>query len=74
MYVFHVVDFVSILFAIYRIQEDHPIMSFSVSDDGRHALLNVASQVRSIPMHLSFSCMVMVEPLVGAFSKKITLL
>ncbi|KAL9954122.1 hypothetical protein ACROYT_G041620 [Oculina patagonica] len=26
------------------IQEDHPIMSFSVSDDGRHALLNVASQ------------------------------
>ncbi|CAB4020724.1 WD repeat-containing 26, partial [Paramuricea clavata] len=26
------------------IQEDHPIMSFSVSDDGRHILINVASQ------------------------------
>lgn len=26
------------------IKEDHPIMSFSVSDDGRHALINVAQQ------------------------------
>ncbi|EDO48557.1 predicted protein [Nematostella vectensis] len=26
------------------LQEDHPIMSFSVSDDGRRCLLNVASQ------------------------------
>ncbi|CAH3181793.1 unnamed protein product [Porites evermanni] len=30
------------------IQEDHSIMSFSVSDDGRHALLNIASQVRNL--------------------------
>ena len=28
-----------------RIEEDHPIMSFTVSHNGRHALLNVASQV-----------------------------
>lgn len=30
---------------ILRVQEDRPIMSFSVSDDDRRALLNVASQV-----------------------------
>ena len=31
-----------------RLQEDHPIMSFSVNDSGRLALLNVATQVRRI--------------------------
>lgn len=41
-----VITFLSILF--FRIKEDHPIMSFSVSDDGRHALINVAQQVRKI--------------------------
>ena len=35
-------------FLSYRIQEDHSIMSFSVSDDGRHALLNIASQVTNL--------------------------
>ena len=41
-----------ICFTICRIQEDHPIMSFSVSDDDRHALLNVASQVWISSMRL----------------------
>ncbi|KXJ06218.1 WD repeat-containing protein 26, partial [Exaiptasia diaphana] len=27
------------------LQEDHPIMSFTVADNGNHCLLNVASQV-----------------------------
>lgn len=30
---------------IYSVQEDHPIMSFTVSKNGRLALLNVATQV-----------------------------
>jgi hypothetical protein len=29
-----------------RLQEDHPIMSFTINDAGRLALLNVATQVR----------------------------
>ena len=29
----------------FRVQEDHPIMSFTVSRNGRLALLNVATQV-----------------------------
>lgn len=47
-----VITFLSYFFcfyySIFRIKEDHPIMSFSVSDDGRHALINVAQQVRKI--------------------------
>ena len=31
--------------SLYRVEEDHPIMSFTVSSSGRHALLNVANQV-----------------------------
>uniref|UniRef100_A0A8C8H630 WD repeat-containing protein 26 n=1 Tax=Oncorhynchus tshawytscha TaxID=74940 RepID=A0A8C8H630_ONCTS len=31
-------------FLFYRVQEDHPIMSFTVSKNGRLALLNVATQ------------------------------
>ena len=31
----------------YRIQEDHPIMSFTLNESGRLALLNVATQVRT---------------------------
>ena len=30
---------------IFRIQEDHPVMSFTLNDKGRLALLNVATQV-----------------------------
>ncbi len=30
---------------VFRIHEDHPIMSFTVSKDGRLALLNIATQV-----------------------------
>lgn len=55
-----VITFLSYFFcfyySIFRIKEDHPIMSFSVSDDGRHALINVAQQVRKIillPVHFS---------------------
>jgi hypothetical protein len=33
------------LFSDYRVQEDHPIMSFTISKNGRLALLNVATQV-----------------------------
>ena len=40
---------------LYRIQEDHPIMSFSVSDDGRHILINVASQVCMFKL-IAFRC------------------
>lgn len=29
----------------FRVQEDHPIMSFTISKNGRLALLNVATQV-----------------------------
>lgn len=32
-------------FSGYRVQEDHPIMSFTISKTGRLALLNVATQV-----------------------------
>lgn len=48
-----------------RVQEDHPIMSFTVSKNGRLALLNVATQVSSwllpdilyhIVFHLDLSC------------------
>jgi len=31
-------------FLLFRIHEDHPIMSFTVSKDGRLALLNIATQ------------------------------
>lgn len=34
-------------FVLFRVQEDHPIMSFTVSKNGRLALLNVATQVSS---------------------------
>lgn len=30
---------------LFRVQEDHPIMSFTISKNGRLALLNVATQV-----------------------------
>ncbi len=30
---------------LFRIHEDHPIMSFAISKDGRLALLNIATQV-----------------------------
>jgi hypothetical protein len=33
------------VFISFRIHEDHPIMSFTVSKDGRLALLNIATQV-----------------------------
>lgn len=36
---------VSLVVVSYRVQEDHPIMSFTVSKNGRLALLNVATQV-----------------------------
>ena len=50
-FLFHFLVSLSIIF---RIKEDHPIMSFSVSEDGRHALINVAQQVRRIILlHLS---------------------
>ncbi len=32
---------------VFRILEDHPIMSFTLNDTGRLALLNVATQVRA---------------------------
>lgn len=32
-------------FCLFSIHEDHPIMSFTVSKDGRLALLNIATQV-----------------------------
>jgi hypothetical protein len=32
---------------MFRIHEDHPIMSFTVSKDGRLALLNIATQVKN---------------------------
>lgn len=41
-------SFLLILF--HSVQEDHPIMSFTVSKNGRLALLNVATQV------LLFTC------------------
>ena len=31
---------------LFSIHEDHPIMSFTVSKDGRLALLNIATQVK----------------------------
>ncbi len=37
---------VSLVVVSHRVQEDHPIMSFTVSKNGRLALLNVATQVR----------------------------
>ena len=36
------------LLSFHRIQETYSIMSFSVSDDGRHVLLNLATQVRGV--------------------------
>jgi len=33
------------VFYHFRVQEDHPIMSFTISKNGRLALLNVATQV-----------------------------
>lgn len=30
---------------LFRIQEDHPVMSFTLNDTGRLILLNVATQV-----------------------------
>ena len=35
----------SLISAPFRIEEDHPIMSFTVSRNGRNALLNIANQV-----------------------------
>ncbi len=32
---------------VFSIHEDHPIMSFTVSKDGRVALLNIATQVKT---------------------------
>lgn len=37
-----------------RVQEDHPIMSFTVSKNGRLAVLNVATQVSRQTLSLSF--------------------
>ena len=37
---------IKINFDLFRIHEDHPIMSFTISKDGRLALLNIATQVR----------------------------
>ena len=39
-----VVNFWFCLF-LFRIQEDHPVMSFTLNDTGRLILLNVATQV-----------------------------
>ena len=30
----------------YRLQEDHPIMSFDLCKNGRYAVLNISGQVR----------------------------
>ena len=37
--------YLTVLLSRYRIQEDHPIMSFTLNESGRLALLNVATQV-----------------------------
>ena len=36
---------VKCLLLFYRVQEDHPIMSFVLNDSGQLALINVATQV-----------------------------
>ena len=36
--------------SICRIQEDHSIVSFTVSDDGRYALLNISEQVQYVAL------------------------
>lgn len=44
------------LYLTCRVQEDHPIMSFTVSKNGRLALLNVATQVSlCFQLHLIIS-------------------
>lgn len=41
----HYLVILTLLSYHFRVQEDHPIMSFTISKNGRLALLNVATQV-----------------------------
>lgn len=46
--IYYVADSCVLFTCLYRVQEDHPIMSFTVSKNGRLALLNVATQVSQL--------------------------
>lgn len=48
------------MFFVFRVQEDHPIMSFTISKNGRLALLNVATQVSGQGFVLFWSVQVLV--------------
>lgn len=48
---------------LYRVQEDHPIMSFTVSKNGRLALLNVATQVSWTPPLSIYLCLKQIDAL-----------
>ena len=43
-----VIYYLWLIILYFRVHEDHPIMSFTINDAGRLALLNVATQVRQI--------------------------
>lgn len=44
-------------FYFFRIQEDHPIMSFTLSKCGHYALLNIANQVCALIFKFYNVCM-----------------